>query len=168
VLYDQTIADGKGIIQLATHLGLVFTRYPPIGRLTGVKLQKHQGNKLQYSVSFYDKAVRVAQMRQGRSLTRFEAETVRSHVRLDVTIHSAGVLTLVGAARRRLRRLLQKRPKYFGGLQRFLTAAPGTTVWWLERAVWILSHPMTSDHSRRSFGSWLIPDRITRLRGLFD
>src|SRR5271166_359900 len=112
VLYDQTIAHKKGIIQLATHLGLTFTRYPDTGPLTGVKLQKYQGNKLQYSISFYDKAVEVARMRQGRSLTRLEATTVRHHVRLDGTVHSAGVLTLVGEARRRLPQLLKRRPNY--------------------------------------------------------
>jgi hypothetical protein len=160
VLYDQTIAHKQGIIQLAKHLGLTFTRYPPTGPLTGVKLQKYQGNKLQYSVSFYDKAVEVARMRQGRTLTRLEATTVRRHVRLDVTVHSAGVLTLVGEARRRLPQLLQKRPQYFGGHQRFLSEAPGTTVWWLERAIWILSHTTTPDCSRGSFGSWLIPQML--------
>jgi len=164
VLYDQTIAYKQGIIQLATHLGLIFTRYPAIGALTGVKFQKHQGNKLQYSVSFYDKAARVAQMRQGRSLTLLEATTVRDHVRLDVTVHSAGVLTLVGEARRRLPRLLQKRPKYLDvkSAQRFLTEEPRSTVWWLERAVWILSHT-TTDFSRQSFGSWLIPEMLSEV-----
>jgi hypothetical protein len=163
VLYDQTIAYKKGIIQLATHLGLTFTRYPAIGPLTGVKFQKHQGNKLQFSVSFYDKAARVAQMRQGRSLTLLEATTVRDHVRLDVTVHSAGVLTLISEARRRLPRLLQKRPKYLdvNSAQRFLTEEPRSTVWWLERAVWILSHTTTPDRSRESFGAWLIPEMLS-------
>jgi len=161
VLYDQTIAHKKGIIQLATHLGLTFTRYPDTGPLTGVKLQKYQGNKLQYSISFYDKAVEVARMRQGRSLTRLEATTVRHHVRLDGTVHSAGVLTLVGEARRRLPQLLKRRPNYLDAksAQRFLTEEPRSTVWWLERAVWILSHT-TTDFSRQSFGSLLIPEML--------
>jgi hypothetical protein len=161
VLYDQTIAYKKGIIQLATHLGLTFTRYPATGPLTGVKLQKYQGNKLQYSVSFYDKAARVAQMRQGRSLTLLEATTVRSHVRFDVTVHSAGVLTLVGEARRRLPQLLKKHPNYLDAksAQRFLTEEPRPTVWLLERTVWTLAHT-TRDFSRQSFGSWLIPEML--------
>jgi hypothetical protein len=116
VLYKQTITHGKGIIQLATHLGLTFTRYPPTGPLTGVKFQKRQGNKLQYSLSFYDKAVSVARMRQGCTLSQVEATMVRSHVRFDVTIHSAGVLTLVGEACRRLREMLKKRPTSAGTL----------------------------------------------------
>jgi hypothetical protein len=38
-----------------------------------------------------------------------------------------------------------------------LTEAPRPTVWWFEQAIWILSHTTTTDHSRGSFGSWLIP-----------
>jgi hypothetical protein len=162
VLYEQTIAHGKGIIQLATHLGLTFTRYPPTGRLTGVKLQRHQGNKLQYSFSFYDKAVQVARMRQGRTLTPVEAAMVRRHVRFDVTVHSAGVLTLVGAARRRLPRLLATRPGYLdaNSARRFLTAAPQPTVWWTERAIGILALTTPPDCARRSFGAWLLPKML--------
>jgi hypothetical protein len=162
-LYEQTIAQGRGIIQLATHLGLSFKKYSrkATNALTGVLLQKRQGNKLQYSLEFYDKAARVAQMRQGRSLTPVEANTVRRHVRFDVTVHSAGVLTLVGEAIRRLRHMLPKKPRYFRKFaQRFLNGTPQPTVWWLERAVWILSHTTTPDHARQSFGSWLIPQML--------
>jgi hypothetical protein len=163
VLYEQTIAHGPRIIQLATHLGLTFTRYPPQTNrpLTGVLLQKRQGNKLQYSLSFYDKAARVAQMRQGRTLTRIEDSTIRRHVRFDVTVHSAGVLTLVGEAIRRLRQMLPEKPQYFRKFaRRFLNEAPRPTVWWLERAVWILAHTTTPDHARQSFGSWLLPQML--------
>ena len=161
VLYEQTIADKQGIIQLASHLRFTFTHYPDTGPLTGVMLRRRQGNKKQYTITFYDKAAEVARMRQGRTLTRIEAETVRSHVRLDMTVHSAGVLTLIGEARRRLPQLLQKRPKYFDATsaQRFLTEAPRSTVWWLQRAVWILAHT-TTNFSRQSFGSWLVPKML--------
>ena len=100
-------------------------------------------------------------MRQGRSLTPTEVATVRRNVRFDVTVHSAGVLTLIGAAIRLLPHLLKKRPQYFGGFeQRFLNEKPRPTVWWLERAIWILAHATTGDCSRRSFGSWLIPEML--------
>jgi hypothetical protein len=163
VLYEQTIAQGQGIIQLATHLGLTFTRYPPQTNrpLTGVMLLRRQGSKLQYSLCFYDKKARVAQMRQGRTLTRIEDSTIRRHVRFDVTVHSAGVLTLVGEAIRRLRQMLPEKPHYFRKFaRRFLNEAPRPTVWWLERAVWILSHTTTPDHARQSFGSWLLPQML--------
>jgi hypothetical protein len=139
VLYDQTISHKNGIIQLAKHLRFTFNHYPDTGPLTGVMLRRCQGNKLQYSISFYDKAAEV-----------------------DVTIHSAGVLTLVGAARRRLPQLLKRRPQYLdaASAQRFLHAEPRPTVWWLERSVGILSHTTTPDCSRRSFGSWLIPHMV--------
>ncbi len=125
VLYDQTIAHKKGVIQLAMHLGLTFTRYPKTGPLTGVTLQKKQGNKLQYSITFCNKAAEVARVRQGRTLTRLEATTVREQVRFDVTVHSAGVLTLIGEARRRSPQLLLRRPGYLDAksAQRLLTEA---------------------------------------------
>jgi hypothetical protein len=163
LLYEQTIAHGRGIIQLATHLGLTFMRYPPQTnrRLTGVMLQKRQGNKLQYSLSFYDKAARVAQMRQGRSLTPTEVATIHRHVRFDVTVHSAGVLTLVGEAIRRLRQMLPEKPQYFRQFaRRFLNETPRPTVWWLERAVWILAHTTTPGSARQSFGCWLLPQML--------
>lgn len=164
VLYNQDIAHKKGMIKLATHLRLTFKRYPSEAAraLTGVTLQKKQGKKLQYSITFYNKAVEVARMRQGRTLTLLEAATVRDHVRLDVTVHSAGVLTHIGEGRRRLPQLLQKHPGYLdaGSAQRFLTEAPRPTVWWLERAVSILAHTTTPDCSRRSLGSWLIPEML--------
>jgi hypothetical protein len=163
VLYEQTIAQGQGIIQLATHLGLRFKKFSRKATrpLTGVILEKRQGNKLQYSLEFYDKAARVAQMRQGRSLTKTEHATVRRHVRFDVTVHSAGVLTLVGEAIRRLRQMLPEKPRYFRKFaQRFLNGTPQPTVWWLERAVWILAHTTTPDHARQSFGCWLIPQML--------
>ena len=58
--------------------------------------------------------------------------------------------------------MLQKWPKFLDApsTQRFLTEAPRPTVWWLERAVSILAHATTPDCSRRSFGSWLIPEML--------
>ena len=42
VLFDQTIADGKGVRQLANHLGLKFSLFthPTNNLVTGVMLQK--------------------------------------------------------------------------------------------------------------------------------
>jgi hypothetical protein len=71
-------------------------------------------------------------------------------------------LTLVCEARRCLPQLLAARPKYLDAksAQRFLIEAPRPTVWWLERAIWILSHTTTNNQSRRSFGSWLVPKML--------
>ena len=162
VLYEQTIAHKNGIIQLAKHLRFRFTRYPKTGPVNGVMLEKDQGNKKQYSISFYDKAVEVARMRQGRTLTPIEEAIVHCHVRLDITVHSAGILTLVGEARRRLPQLLKRHPKYLDAqsAHRFLTEPPRPTVWFLERTIGILSHTTTPDCSRRSFGSWLLPQML--------
>jgi hypothetical protein len=161
VLYDQTIAHKNAIIQLAKHLRFTFTRYPDTGPLTGVMFRRRQGNKKQYSITFYDKAAEVARMRQGQSLTRREATTVHDYVRFDVTVHSAGWLTLVSEARRCLPQLLERWPNYLdaASAQRFLNEKPRSTVWWLERTVWILSHT-TTDFSRRSFGAWLVPHML--------
>ena len=72
VLFDQTIADGKGVRQLANHLGLKFSLFthPTNNLVTGVMLQKTQGTKVLWSFVFYDKRVRAAQMRQGQEPDR--------------------------------------------------------------------------------------------------
>ena len=123
-------------------------------------LQKRQGTKLQSSFVFYDKAVQVAQMHQGQSLTEVEASTVRGNVQFDISVHSAGVLTLIGEARRWLPRLIEENPERFGLPERFLTGQPQPTVWWLERTIWVLSHTKTKDRSRHSFGSSLVPKML--------
>ncbi|HVP98895.1 MAG TPA: hypothetical protein VMS87_06515, partial [Roseiarcus sp.] len=88
-IYGHTILSGRGTVDLAHHLGLIFDRYPKDGteKPTGIVLQKRQGKKPAWSVVFYDKRARVAQMKQLGTLTEQETEIVCGSVRLDVTAH---------------------------------------------------------------------------------
>jgi len=165
LMYDHAIAEGKGIIRIAKHLGLSFKYYPEgadPGDTTGVMMIKSHGNKPLFSLVFYDKQKRVADMRQGKTLSPDEIATVRGNVRFDVTLHSQGILALVGLARKRLKALTKVRPS-FGGSWRdqFLAGDPPTNVWFLERAVFILScRKRDGALQRRSFSDWLVPHMI--------
>jgi hypothetical protein len=68
VICGQTIARGKGIIDNAHHLGLTFTAFsnpdPAAEGLSGIMLRKFHGEKSLWSVSLYDKRVRLDQMHQ--------------------------------------------------------------------------------------------------------
>lgn len=168
ILYGQTIADFDGIIQLATHLGLGFTVYtnPETHQVNGVMLVKRHGKKPLYSIVFYDKRERVAQMHQGRTLTPEEVERVNSHIRLDITAHGPGVEAIVAAARRQLKRLLKRDPNLFNGpwRQAFLNDEVRPTAWWLGGAIFVLSHSWRDrELIRGSFGKWLIPHVLRRI-----
>jgi len=168
LMYDHAIAEGKGIIRIAKHLGLSFKYYPEgadPGDTTGVMMIKSHGNKPLFSLVFYDKQKRVADMRQGKTLSPAEIATVRGNVRFDVTLHSQGILALVGLARKRLKALTKVQPS-FGGSWRdqFLAGDPSTNVWFLERAVFILSwRKRDGALRRRSFSDWLVPHMINEV-----
>src|SRR5208282_4942890 len=51
-LYEHTILSGKGTVNLARHLGLIFDPYPRDGteKQTGIMLQKRHGKKPAWSV----------------------------------------------------------------------------------------------------------------------
>ena len=53
-------------------------------------LRKLHGNRPVYSIDFYNKRRRVSQVKQGRSLTDPEKETVDNCVRMDITAQSDG------------------------------------------------------------------------------
>ena len=72
LMYDHAIAEGKGIVRVARHLGLSFKYYPEAADAcdtTGVMLIKSHGKKPLFSLVFYDKRQRVADMKQGKSLS---------------------------------------------------------------------------------------------------
>jgi hypothetical protein len=83
VIYGQTIARGKGIVNNAKHLGLRFKPFHPRNQdpnenwLSGFMLQKLHGKKLHLSVAFYDKLVRLQQMHQEGALSLVEAQDCR-------------------------------------------------------------------------------------------
>jgi hypothetical protein len=164
VIYGQTIARGRGIINNAKHLGLRFKPYvdedSPDNRVSGFMLQKLHGEKLHVSVSFYDKLVSLQEKHQETTLSLAEAQTVDRSVREDITAHSSFVLTIVAAAREKLANISEAGRKFFALIspEEFLRGTPTASVWWLQRAVYVLSHWWENGRwVRYSFGTWLVP-----------
>ncbi len=123
-------------------------------------LQKLHGKKLHLSVAFYDKVVRLQQMHQEGTLSLVEAQTVDRSVREDITAHSSFVLSIVAAAREKLANMSEADQKFFDFLspEEFLRDTPQPTVWWLQRAIYLLSHRREEGRwVRYSFGTWLVP-----------
>ena len=168
VLYGQTIARGKGLIDLAAYLGLKRGRYTDdeTDEVKAVLLRKLHGNRPVYSIDFYDKRRRVSQVKQGRSLTDPEKETVDNCVRMDITAQSDGVVAICTAARSRLKKWRQSRLG-FAAWQweaEFMADEIEPTAWWLERAVFLLSLSWEQDRLiRRSFATWLVPHMLQKV-----
>ncbi len=167
-IYGHTILSGKGTANNARHLGLIFDPYPRDGteKQTGVMLQKRHGKKSAWSVVFYDKRARVAQMKQLKTLTEAEIAIISSSVRLDVTAHPPGIISICKTAQRRMEEFSGAR----SSSREFVEARPEATAWWLERAVVALSCEMDGGRvARRSFAAWLLPkvlSEVTHLRAL--
>jgi hypothetical protein len=158
-LYGHTILSGKGTINTADHLGLIFDPYPRDGteERTGVVLQKRYGKKPAWSVVFYDKRARVAQMKQLQTLTEAEIAIISNSVRLDVTAHPPGIISMCKAAQRRI----EDFPEAWSWSREFAEGRPEATAWWLERAVVALSCEMDGGRVvRRSFATWLLPKML--------
>ena len=167
-IYGHTILSGNGIVDLAHHLGLIFDPYPRDGteERTGVVLQKRYGKKAAWSVVFYDKRARIAQMKQLKTLTEADIAIISTSVRLDVTAHPPGIISICKAAQRRMEALSEA----CSWSREFVEGSPEATAWWLERAVVALSREMDGGRLvRRSFASWLLPKmlgEVTHLRAL--
>ena len=163
ILYAQTIATGKGIVNLAKLQGLDFDKpftAPGSNEVTYFRLIKRQGKKPALSVVAYNKEAELRRMRQRKGLPEPKEATVNHNVRLDVTFHSLGVKELNRQARRRLKRLLLVDPSIATRLagEDFLIGPPESTIRALELAVRILSHVERGGKVVRiSFGEWLIP-----------
>ena len=164
VIYGQTIARGRGIINNAKHLRLQFEPYvdedSPDNRVNGFVLQKKHGEKLHVSVSFYDKLVSLQLKHQETTLSLAEAQTVAQSVREDVTAHSSFVLTIVAAAQEKLANMDEADRRFFALISpdEFLQGPPPSTVWWLQRAIYVLSHWWENGRwVRYSFATWLVP-----------
>ena len=123
-------------------------------------LQKLHGKKLHVSVSFYDKLVRQQQMHQEGTLSLVEAQTVDQSVREDITAHSSFIQSIAAAARKKLRTMSEADRKFFDFIspEEFLQGTPQPTVWWLQRAIYLLSHRREQGRwLRYSFATWLVP-----------
>ena len=170
VIYGQTKARGQGIVNKAKDLGLKFKPYalpdPEDDRLSRVMLQKSHGAKLHVSVSFYDKVIRIQQMHQEGTLTPAEVQTVDRSVREDMTLHSTFIQYVAEAAQKKLRRMSEADRKFFDFIspEEFLQGTPKPTVWWLQRAIYLLSHRGVKGRwVRYSFATWLVPFVETEL-----
>jgi hypothetical protein len=168
ILFGQTIGSGTGVVQLADYLGLLFRPFtnPNTNIVTGVMFQKFHGKKPVYSLVFYNKMVRLAQMRQTTSLSKTELTTARNNVRFDMTLHKLGILELISAAQTALKKLRKDEPTLFDNWpEAFLGQAPRVpTAWWLERAIFVLSHARRGKVLiRESFADWLVPKMINRV-----
>ena len=164
VIYGQTKARGRGIGNNAKDLGLSFKPYahpdPDEERLSGFTLQKKHGQTLHVSVLFYDKLVRQQQVHQAEILSLVEAQTVDQSVREDITAHSSFIQYIAEAAQKKLRRMSAADRKFFDLIspEEFLQGTPQPTVWWLQRAIYLLSHRRVQGRwLRYSFATWLVP-----------
>ena len=160
-IYGHTILSGKGTANNARHLGLIFDPYPRDGteKQTGVVLQKRYGKKPAWSVEFYDKRARVAQMKQLKTLTEAEIAIISSSVRLDVTAHPPGIISMCKAAQR----LIEEFPEACSWSREFVEGSPEATAWWLERAVVALSCDMDGGRVvRRSFAGVALAEDARR------
>jgi hypothetical protein len=160
-LYEHTIAKNKTIINIADQMGLKFESYvDDDGNLTGLMLRKRHGKKPVFSLVFYDKRKRIADMKQGKTLVPAERSTVDNNIRFDITAHSEGIVMMVKAARRRLKELKTRGaiPAHWKWSDAFSRSDITPTVWYLKRAIFILSHvSVDGKWVRRSFTRWLVP-----------
>ena len=156
------IACRRGVVNLARLQGLEFEKphvEPGSSEVTGVTVIKRQGKKPSLSAVFYNKELRLRQTRQRKGLPELKEATVIENVRLDVTLHSLGVMAVVRRARRWLKTLM----KDFAVFERFpvakfLAGATKSTVWALERAIRVLSlQSQRGKTAARVISDWLVP-----------
>jgi hypothetical protein len=170
-LTGHHIRRGTGMIHLADHLGFSFVkfRHEKTDDLTGVLLKKKHGKKPLFSLNFYDKRKRIADMKQGKTLLPAEVATIRENVRFDITAHSEGVIAIAEAARRHLKAsgLMEERggvPPEGDWIEDFLSGEVEATAWWLEGAIFVLSHRLKDGPLvRTSFAEWLVPYMINNI-----
>ncbi len=166
VVYDPTIARGSGIINNATHLGLEFE--PRFNRethyLDRVLFRKFHGKKRVFSVDLYDKEVQLDRMNGTLDLLpEAEAVTVKQSLHEVIKVHPEGIEILAQKAQRLLESWGADGLEFFDFLTplMFLQEEPQSTLWWLMRSVFVLSHQQRGQKfkrfMRRSFGLWLIP-----------
>jgi hypothetical protein len=86
--------------------------------------------------------------------------TVDQSVRMDVTAHSSFNLTIIKAAREMVAKMDEADRKFFDflSLDEFMQGKPKSTVWWVQRAMFLLSHRCQRGRwVRYSFATWLVP-----------
>jgi hypothetical protein len=162
VVCGQTIAREDGIISIANHLGYEFQPFinPETHLLDGLLFKKAYSKKPLFSVSLYDKAIRLNQMHQPvDDLTPEQEITVNGSIRLDMTAHSEGIILLAKKAQKKLQLWSSSEMNEidFIAPDVYMEGEPQSTLWWLERAIFILSHFNRGTWKRFSFGVWIVP-----------
>jgi len=160
VLYAPLVTEAEGVINLAEHLGLKVKHFTDKKhRITGIQFQWRHGKKLVTSLVFYDKRRRVAQMRQGKTLSEEEMDLVQENVRFDITLHKRGIEQFIGSAKKELEKKRLTTPNFLENLpaKEFLDNKPHPTMWWFERAVIVHSSSASDGKvTRKSFANWLV------------
>jgi hypothetical protein len=160
LLYTPLITEDEGVINLAEHLGLKVKHFTDKKhRITGIQFQWRHGKKLVTSLVFYDKRKRVAQMRQGKTLSEEEIDLVRENVRFDITLHKRGIEQFIGSAQKTLAEKRLTTPSLLENLpaKAFLDGKPKPTLWWFERAVIVHSSSVSDGKvTRKSLANWLV------------
>jgi hypothetical protein len=164
VTYGQTKARGRTAVNNAKDLGLDFAPYqhedPTEDRLSGFTVTKKHGKTFHLTVSYYDKLVRVREMHQESTLSLAESVTVDQSVRQDITAHPSFNLRMINAARDKVAKMDEADRAFFDFLSpdEFMQGTPKSTVWWVQRAMFFLSHRRQQGRwVRYSFATWLVP-----------
>jgi len=161
------------MINLAEHLGMKVKHFTDKKhRITGIQFQWRHSTKPVTSLVFYDKRKRVAQMRQGKTLSQEEIGLVHENVRFDITLHKRGIEQFIGGARKELEKKRASAPTFLNDLpaKSFIGGKPRPTMWWFEKAVAVYSTSLIKGRpQRRSFADWLVSaalDDMLRLKSI--
>jgi len=114
-LYCSRLGERKQSKALGEYLGFLTNSVYP--GLTGVFMQKKQGNNPYLTINIYDKFQSVKNKKQGKSLTLKEQNLVDSTLRFDITLHAAFLESMIREATTKLselRKISKKFNKLYG------------------------------------------------------
>lgn len=165
-LYCGRSVAQKQSMSLAEYLGFesATTAKGKDGKLSGVFLIKKRGKNHVLTINFYDKRQSVSNKKQGKSLSSEEIKLIDSSLRLDITAHSAFLQSIVSAAKKHAKKLIEINPQLENKLDRFLLTKPNApiTAYLICRAMSILAIQSSKDRYNNkvlykgSFTSWLL------------
>jgi hypothetical protein len=162
LLYGHIIKTKQSVMSVSEYLGLEMEYFKKGGRLTGVMLS---GKKKPWSYVCYDKKKRVGDMKQSKTLLPEEKDTILQNARFDMTAHSDGLLGIVKAGQRLLKKHLRR--GHFADAEwteEFIAQEPIATAKMLAYAIHVLSHRVRNGAlHRRSFSGWVVTKAIEKL-----
>ncbi len=160
IMYGVWLSGDASAIQLATYLGLTLKIDPDAktNEITAVTMRKTHGAKTLYTLKFSHG--------HGREAPPAAETTPPSRrLRMEITVHPDGIAQIVSKACERLRKFDDN---VLGAKKEaFLAGDPASTLWWLERAIYVLSHSASEEEPvRASFADWLVPYMLHDVLGL--